>query len=60
MLVWGYNASFSSLIGEQPSSDRIHHHAQTLVANLGAERRVSITSTFGISVMDYLVDSKSD
>jgi protein SERAC1 len=40
VLVWGYNASFSSLVGEQPSGDRIHHHAQTLVANLGAERRV--------------------
>jgi hypothetical protein len=42
VLVWGYNASFSSLIGDQPSRDRIHHHAQTLVANLGAERRVRV------------------
>ncbi|KAK1753585.1 hypothetical protein QBC47DRAFT_46215 [Echria macrotheca] len=44
VLVWGYNASLSSLVGEQPSKDRIHHHAQTLVANLAADRRLSGTA----------------
>lgn len=42
VLVWGYNASFSSLTGHVPSKDRIHHHAHTLVANLAADRLVSV------------------
>ncbi|KAF2100840.1 hypothetical protein NA57DRAFT_65198 [Rhizodiscina lignyota] len=40
VLVWGYNASISSFKGRMPSSDRIHHHAQTLVAQLCADRRL--------------------
>jgi len=44
VLVWGYNASFSSLTGDHPSPDRIHHHAHTLVANLAADRRASAVS----------------
>jgi len=40
VLVWGYNASFSTLVGSEPSKDRVHHHAQTLVANLSANRRL--------------------
>ncbi|KAM7205418.1 Cytochrome P450, partial [Naviculisporaceae sp. PSN 640] len=39
VLTWGYNASFSSIVGDTPSQDRIHHHAHTLVANLAADRR---------------------
>jgi hypothetical protein len=44
VLVWGYNASFSSLMGDRPSKDRIHHHAHTLLANLAADRRASALS----------------
>ncbi|KAK3297986.1 uncharacterized protein B0H64DRAFT_474003 [Chaetomium fimeti] len=44
VMVWGYNASFSSLTGHVPSNDRIHHHAHTLVANLAADRRLSGTA----------------
>lgn len=40
VLVWGYNADLTSRNGGRPSKDRIHHLAQTLVANLGADRRV--------------------
>lgn len=41
VLVWGYNASFSTLVSDKkPSKDRIHHHAQTLVAQLYADRKV--------------------
>lgn len=40
VLAWGYNASYSSLTGENPSQNRIHDHAHTLVANLAADRRV--------------------
>jgi hypothetical protein len=43
ILVWGYNASFSSLTDHIPSKNRIHHHARTLVANLAADRQVSIS-----------------
>ncbi|KAJ1338600.1 protein SERAC1 [Microdochium nivale] len=38
VLSWGYNSSFSSLTGATPSSNLIHHHAQTLVAQLAADR----------------------
>lgn len=31
VLVWGYNASFSSLTGDKVSKNRIHNHAHTLV-----------------------------
>lgn len=44
MLTWGYNASFSSVVGDIPSQDRIHHHAHTLVANLAADRRLAGTA----------------
>lgn len=40
VLVWGYNASFSSLTGDKVSKNRIHNHAHTLVANLSANRQV--------------------
>ncbi|KAI1382090.1 hypothetical protein F4677DRAFT_14854 [Hypoxylon crocopeplum] len=40
VLVWGYNSSFSSLTGAEPSKARIHHHAQTLVAQLYADRKI--------------------
>ncbi|KAH6851252.1 hypothetical protein B0I37DRAFT_390888 [Chaetomium sp. MPI-CAGE-AT-0009] len=36
---------FSSLTGHLPSKDRIHHHAHTLVANLAADRRASLSGT---------------
>ena len=49
VLSWGYNASFTSLKGTVPSKDRIHHHAQTLVANLCAERMVSGSSLTGFN-----------
>ena len=32
VLVWGYNASFSSLLGHKPSESRVHHHAHNLVS----------------------------
>ncbi|KAH8911297.1 hypothetical protein BR93DRAFT_965102 [Coniochaeta sp. PMI_546] len=41
ILVWGFNADFTSLTGGRPTKDRIHHHAHTLVANLAADRRLS-------------------
>jgi hypothetical protein len=44
VLSWGYNANISSLTGATPSSDRILQHAQTLVAQLHADRDVSIAS----------------
>jgi hypothetical protein len=42
VLVWGYNAKISSLTGRTASSDRILQHAQTLVAQLQADRDVSV------------------
>jgi hypothetical protein len=41
ILTWGYNANISSMKGKQTSSDRILQHAQTLVAQLSADREVS-------------------
>ncbi|KAI0556124.1 Alpha/Beta hydrolase protein [Xylaria curta] len=41
VLVWGYNSSFASLTGAEPSGNRIHHHAQTLVAELCADRKMT-------------------
>lgn len=41
VLTWGYNANISSLNGKSTSSERILQHAQTLVAQLHADREVS-------------------
>ena len=41
VLTWGYNANISSLAGKSTSSDRILQHAQTLIAQLHADRDVS-------------------
>jgi hypothetical protein len=43
VLTWGYNASFSSLSGQKPSKDRIHHHAQTLIQELYSDRMVRVS-----------------
>ncbi|KAL8780804.1 MAG: hypothetical protein Q9213_006305 [Squamulea squamosa] len=40
VLSWGYNANVSSAQGRTTSSDRILQHAQTLVADLHADREV--------------------
>ncbi|KAI1264767.1 hypothetical protein F5Y18DRAFT_427916 [Xylariaceae sp. FL1019] len=39
VLVWGYNSSFASFTGAEPSQNRVHHHAQTLIAQLFADRQ---------------------
>ena len=39
ILSWGYNADVTALLGDT-SSDRILHHAHTLVAQLQADREV--------------------
>ncbi|KAH6620692.1 hypothetical protein B0J18DRAFT_430434 [Chaetomium sp. MPI-SDFR-AT-0129] len=44
VLVWGYNGSFSSLTGADPSQDRIHDHAHTLVEDLSTYRKLSGTA----------------
>ena len=41
VLSWGYNANISSLMGKTTSSERILQHAQTLIAQLHADRDVS-------------------
>lgn len=47
MLTWGYNANVVSLKGKNTSSsDRILQHAQTLVAQLQADREVCVFSFF--------------
>ncbi|KAH6667985.1 hypothetical protein B0J14DRAFT_175839 [Halenospora varia] len=38
VLAWGYNANISSLTGRSTSSDRVLQHAQTLIAQLHADR----------------------
>ncbi|KFY86192.1 hypothetical protein V498_07577 [Pseudogymnoascus sp. VKM F-4517 (FW-2822)] len=38
VLTWGYNANISTLMGKTTSSDRILQHAQTLIAELHADR----------------------
>lgn len=40
VLTWGYNANISTLMGKTTSSDRILQHAQTLIAELHADRDV--------------------
>ena len=46
ILTWGYNANMTSLLGHT-SSDRILQHAQTLVAQLEADRSVSAADSHG-------------
>ena len=47
VLTWGYNANVVSLKGKNTSSsDRILQHAQTLVAQLQADREVWVFSFF--------------
>ncbi|MCJ1479379.1 hypothetical protein MMC13_008064 [Lambiella insularis] len=41
ILTWGYNADVTALLGGT-SSDRILQHAQTLVAQLGADREIEV------------------
>lgn len=43
ILTFGYNAAVTALLG-RTSSDRILQHAQTLIAELVADRQVSFTS----------------
>jgi hypothetical protein len=44
ILTFGYNAAVAALLG-RTSSDRILQHAQTLIAELVADREVSLKST---------------
>ncbi|KAI9888867.1 MAG: hypothetical protein M1814_006217 [Vezdaea aestivalis] len=44
ILTWGYNSKLASLKGEETSSNSILHHAQNLVAELYADRRVRIAA----------------
>ena len=44
ILTFGYNAAVAALLG-RTSSDRILQHAQTLIAELVADRQVSFCST---------------
>lgn len=44
ILTYGYNAAVGSMFGKA-SSDRILQHAQTLVAELVADREVSLVRT---------------
>ena len=43
ILTYGYNANVTAMLGKT-SSDRILQHAQTLVAQLVADREVSLVS----------------
>lgn len=40
VLTWGYNANTASLLGKTTSADRVLQHAQTLIAQLQADREV--------------------
>jgi len=42
VLTWGYNANITSVTGRTTSSDRVLQHAQTLVAQLHADRDVRL------------------
>lgn len=44
ILTFGYNAAVTALLGKT-SSDRIMQHAQTLIAELVADREVCLAST---------------
>ncbi|KAH9902064.1 hypothetical protein F4778DRAFT_106552 [Xylariomycetidae sp. FL2044] len=59
VLVWGYNSSFSTLTGAEPSKNRIHHHAHTLVAQLYADRRVrsTIDKVSGHTTSEHIINS---
>ncbi|KAG0648829.1 hypothetical protein D0Z07_4939, partial [Hyphodiscus hymeniophilus] len=53
VLTFGYNANATSFLGST-SSDRILQHAQTLVAQLNADREASLISrTFGFKALAY-------
>ena len=51
ILTWGYNANVVSTKGRCTSSDRILQHAQTLVAELWADRQV--WSPLGLKGITY-------
>ena len=40
ILVYGWNANVFDFHGNNATTDMVHHHAQTLIANLVANRRV--------------------
>lgn len=44
VLSWGYLANLNSWGGKATTSDRILHHAQTLIEELQTDREVSIES----------------
>ena len=41
VLVYGYDADVTSFRGEGATKDKIHNHAERLIADLFANRRVS-------------------
>lgn len=61
VLAWGYNANVTSAHGRNTSSDRILQHAQTLIADLHADREVGY-SVFRpaeqINLADHHVSSR--
>lgn len=54
VLTWGYNANISTLMGKKTSSDRILQHAQTLIAELHADR--DVRWFFGPILLVYLLE----
>ena len=46
VLTWGYNANVMSVKGRSTSADRVLQHAQTLIAQLVADREVCVSHCF--------------
>jgi len=56
ILTYGYNAVVASMFGKA-SSDRILQHAHTLVAELVADREVSLVGTMELDMATELANS---
>ena len=55
ILTWGYNANVTALLGSA-SADRIMQHAQTLVAQLEADRAVGVLALPAIRECPFSVE----
>lgn len=57
ILVYGYDADVTSFTGDGVSRDKIHNHAENLVAGLVANRRVGSSIYASFAVLSHLQEA---
>lgn len=60
VLTWGYNANVTSYKGRSTSADRIMQHAQTLIAQLQADREVGLFTVEACHYFNNLLEANKN